>query len=394
MCLPALRGTLELARKQGSQAMKVGLIVFLALRDIRFAKGRFLLMGAVVALITLLLVMLSGLTAGLGNQSVSAIRQLGSDASASAVVFGSAPGNSPAASFTESQISQKQLHVWQRASGVEHAEAFGVSQTKLSATGTTNVAVFGVDPRGTLAPASVTATSLVLSRTAADDLAAEVGETVQLAGQDLRVTDIVDDQWYSHTPVVWTSLAKWQQVAHINDAGASDGPIATAIAAQLADGDPSGPAATAANQAADTTTTSVTGAFQALGSYKSENGSLMLMQVFLYGISALIIVAFLTVWTIQRTRDVAVLKAMGSSDGYLLRDALTQAFVVLAAGAAVGGGAGMLGGLIASQAAPFLLNPASTLVPIAGIILLGMAGAAVAVRQVTRVDPLMALGGS
>lgn len=42
--------------------------MFLAIRDIRFARGRFALMGSVVALITLLLVMLSGLTAGLGNQ--------------------------------------------------------------------------------------------------------------------------------------------------------------------------------------------------------------------------------------------------------------------------------------------------------------------------------------
>ena len=367
--------------------------MFLALRDLRFAKGRFLLMGTVVALITLLLVMLSGLTAGLGNQSVSAIRQLGSTGT-NAVVFGSAAGNSPAASFTESQISREQLRAWQQASGVERAEAFGVSQTRLSAAGSTNVAVFGVDPSGLLAPSPVTDSSLVLSRTAADDLGAEVGDTVQLAGRDLEVSDVVDDQWYSHTPVVWTSLAKWQQVSHINDAGAADGPIATAIAARLSDADPSGPAATATNEAAGTTTTSVSGAFQALGSYTSENGSLMLMQGFLYGISALVIVAFLTVWTIQRTRDIAVLKAMGSSDAYLLRDALTQALVVLACGALAGGGAGILGGVFASQAAPFLLTPASTLLPIAGIVVLGMAGAVLAVRRVTRVDPLTALGGS
>lgn len=373
--------------------MKVGFIVFLALRDIRFAKGRFLLMGTVVALITLLLVMLSGLTAGLGNQSVSAIRQLGT-AGTNAVVFGSASGDSPAASFTESQINREQLRTWQHASGVERAEAFGVSQTRLSAAGSTNVAVFGVEPGGVLAPSPVTDTSLVLSRTAADDLGAEVGDTVQLAGRDLEVSDVVDDQWYSHTPVVWTSLDKWQQVSHINDGGAADGPIATAIAAQLSDDDLSGPAASAANEAAGTTTTSVSGAFQALGSYKSENGSLMLMQGFLYGISALVIVAFLTVWTIQRTRDIAVLKAMGSSDAYLLRDALTQALVVLACGAAAGGGAGILGGAFASQAAPFLLTPASTLLPIAGIVVLGMAGAVLAVRRVTRVDPLTALGGS
>lgn len=76
--------------------------MFLALRDIRFAKGRFALMGGVVALISLLLVMLSGLTAGLGNQSTSAIADLGKGAAGSSttapvnqIVFGAPGKNTP-----------------------------------------------------------------------------------------------------------------------------------------------------------------------------------------------------------------------------------------------------------------------------------------------------------
>jgi putative ABC transport system permease protein len=134
--------------------------------------------------------------------------------------------------------------------------------------------------------------------------------------------------------------------------------------------------------------------FQALGSFKSENGSLMLMQAFLYGISALVIVAFLTVWTVQRTRDIAVLKAMGASGSYVLRDAITQAALVLLAGAGLGGTVGVLGGFAAAQAAPFLVTPATTLLPVLGIVALGLAGAALAVRRVTTVDPLIALGGN
>ena len=79
--------------------------MFLAIRDIRFAKGRFALMGGVVALITLLLVMLSGLTAGLGNQSTSAIAALPADQ----LVFGAPAGSSPEASFTESEVTGAQL---------------------------------------------------------------------------------------------------------------------------------------------------------------------------------------------------------------------------------------------------------------------------------------------
>ncbi|HSO92395.1 MAG TPA: ABC transporter permease, partial [Arthrobacter sp.] len=152
--------------------------------------------------------------------------------------------------------------------------------------------------------------------------------------------------------------------------------------------------ADAANTAAGTVSTTRDGSFQALGSYKSENGSLLLMQAFLYGISALVIVAFLTVWTVQRTRDIAVLKALGGSSGYVLRDAMVQAAIVLSAGAVAGGAAGAAGGVLAAGAAPFLLTPQTVLLPVAGIVVLGMAGAALAVRSITRVDPLLALGGN
>ena len=153
-------------------------------------------------------------------------------------------------------------------------------------------------------------------------------------------------------------------------------------------------AAAHADAAAGTVSTDVRGSFGALGSYTSENGSLLMMQVFLYGISALVIVAFLTVWTVQRTRDIAVLKALGGSSAYLLRDALAQAAIVLVGGAVAGGLVGLGMGAVAATVAPFLLSFSTTVLPVAGIVLLGLAGAALAVRNVTKVDPLTALGGN
>lgn len=50
--------------------------MFIAWRELRFAKGRFALMGTVIVLITLLVGLLSGLTAGLGQQNISAIQSL------------------------------------------------------------------------------------------------------------------------------------------------------------------------------------------------------------------------------------------------------------------------------------------------------------------------------
>jgi putative ABC transport system permease protein len=389
--------------------------VFLAIRDIRFAQGRFALMGGVVALVTLLLVLLSGLTAGLGDQSTSAIGKLGGGPGSGAggptggggrpvdsIVFGAAGRSEPTASFTESEVTAAQVDSWQHAPGVARAEALGISQSRLQAGdgGTANVAVFGVAPDGQLAPSPVRAGTLVIGSTVASDLALDVGDTATVGGTGLTVAAVVADQWYSHAGVVWTALPTWAEVAHISPvsgsaaggSAAGNPPVATVVAVTYESGAVVDEAA--ANAMAGTVSASRTGSFQALGSFKSENGSLMLMQAFLYGISALVIVAFLTVWTVQRTRDIAVLKAMGASGGYVLRDAITQAAIVLLAGAGLGGAVGVLGGFAAAQAAPFLITPATTLLPVLGIVALGLAGAALAVRRVTTVDPLIALGGN
>ena len=50
--------------------------MFLAIREITTARGRFALIGGTVALTTLLLVMLSGLTEGLSKQNTSALEFL------------------------------------------------------------------------------------------------------------------------------------------------------------------------------------------------------------------------------------------------------------------------------------------------------------------------------
>ncbi len=50
--------------------------MFLALRELRFARARFGLMGAVIALITVLMVLLTGLSVGLVNDGVSGLKKM------------------------------------------------------------------------------------------------------------------------------------------------------------------------------------------------------------------------------------------------------------------------------------------------------------------------------
>ena len=359
--------------------------MYLALREMRFAKGRFALMGTVVALISFLLVMLSGLTAGLADQSTSSIKSLRADE----VVFGAPPGTEPKASFTESSVSPEQQQAWQDAPGISSAEPLGISQGRIQAGGTASAAIFGVNPGSSIAPDGVAPGKAVVSQQFADDLGLQPGSEASVNGQQLIVAAVVEDQWYSHTPVAWISLPDWKTAAHTEPDVAG-----TVLAVDYDGGKRDSGALDAANTEAGTTSLERSASLSALPAYSSENGSLLMMQAFLYGISALVIVAFLTVWTLQRTRDIAVLRALGGTRSYVLRDSLAQAAVILAAGTAAGGLLGAAAGAVAATAAPFAATAATTVLPVAGVFVLGLAGAALAVRRVTKVDPLLALGGN
>ncbi|WP_222718209.1 FtsX-like permease family protein, partial [Enterococcus faecium] len=128
----------------------------------------------------------------------------------------------------------------------------------------------------------------------------------------------------------WTTTATWQAITHQREVEGAAAAVGTVLAVTGG----SDYAATADATGAQALTTRE--AFAALPAYRSENGSLVTMQGFLYGISALVIVSFLTVWTIQRTRDIAVMRALGASHRFLTLDALAQAAVILAAGAGLG----------------------------------------------------------
>src|SRR5699024_2015273 len=104
----------------------------------------------------------------------------------------------------------------------------------------------------------------------------------------------------------------------------------------------------ATDAAAGTETVPLADSVQALASFSSENGSLQLMRGLLLVISALVIGAFFTVWTVQRTPEIAVLKAVGASTGYLVKDAVGQALVLLVLGTGLGARAATGLGLLAA----------------------------------------------
>ncbi|MFI7668841.1 ABC transporter permease [Nocardia sp. NPDC049526] len=351
--------------------------MFVALRDLRAARGRFLLITLVVTLVALLVSFLSGLTAGLAHQNISAIEAIHADA----IVFADS-GADP--SFDASALTEQQVEAWQAAAG--SVDPIGISRAEgaVSGQGATKpaqVALFGTTGTTFGNRVATDSGTVVLSTGAAAALDAIAGDTVTLGAGTFRVAAVQGDDWYSHTPVVWMTPADWQSVS-------PRGGAATVLAVSGI------PNMASVNASARTTSTSVSGSLSALSSYKAENGSLTLMTVLLFVISALVIGAFFTVWTVQRTPDIATLKALGATSGALVRDALAQAAIVLTAGVAIGLGSTVTAATFMGDALPFVLSLSTTLFPAAALIFLGLLGAAFALRFLFTTDPLTALGAA
>ncbi|KRF40234.1 ABC transporter permease [Terrabacter sp. Soil810] len=360
--------------------------MFVAIRDLRHAKGRFALMGAVVTLITMLVVLLSGLTAGLARGNTSAITDLPADH----LVF-SAPAEGQKLAFTESSITPSVQQEWASVDGVVSADPVRIAMTRASGSGSGRgrsaaVAVFAVPAGSALAP-RVGTDRVVLSSKAAASLEVAAGDQIELTGQLVTVEAVSGDDEFSHAPVIWAATENAPS-SGLTPGNATVIALTTTGGADLA----------AADQALGTRTLTVAESLSGIGSYTSENGSLQLMRVLLFAISALVIGAFFTVWTVQRSGEIAILKAVGASTGYLLKDALGQALALLAIGTALGtAAASAIGAAIrafAGTAVPFVLALPTLLFPSAVMILLGLVGAAVSLRTVTSVDPLTALGSA
>ena len=358
--------------------------MFVAWRDLRFAKGRFALMGSVVVLITLLVGLLSGLTAGLARDNTVALTSLPADRIAFA-----APPDGQKVSFTNSSVGESVWRDWAKQPGIDSAQPIGIRTVNgWAGDRTVAVAAFGVEPAAKIAPESgrIGPGQVVLSTKAAEELNLKAGDKVRLGSVEETVAAVDGDAMYSHTPVVWTSLDDWQKLGH---SGTTMEEQATVVALTGEGADYA-----AGDKATETRSVPLADSLAALPSYQAENGSLQLMRGFLFAISALVVGAFFTVWTIQRSGDIAVLKALGASTPYLLKDALGQAVVMLSLGTLLGTAVATLLGVAIGGAVPFVLDAATLLVPAFIMIALGIVGAALSIRRITAVDPLTALGSA
>lgn len=358
--------------------------MFLAWRDLLFAKGRFVLVGVVIALIALLTTLLSGLANGLVDDGISGLREL----PLTHLAF--QPGAKD--SFTRSSLDEDNLKPWRDVKGAE-TSALGVSffNARTPSKTTIDLALFGVPADSFLVPEGEARESLsgppgiVLSREFQNQ-GLKVGDDLTIVGPDvtLPILGFTYTGSYGHVEIAFTSLTQWQQLLYGKDSRGRFSAIAIKA--------PDSTNFAATDRLAGTETSTKVSAYSGSPGFSEEQGTMSLIRVFLLAISALIVGAFFTVWTVQRTRQIGLLKALGASNAYILRDALGQLAVILVVSTSVGALIAVGVGQFIGPNAPFSLRAGPVATSSAILIILGMIGSLVAIRKVTTVDPIIAMG--
>lgn len=356
--------------------------MFVALRDLRFAKGRFALVGLVIGLVALMATLLSGLANGLVDDGISGLRRL----PATDLAFQEGANST----FSRSTLRADSLEPF---TGIEGVEATPIGVSLLNARrpngATIDMALFGVTPDSFLAVSNEAqqslagAPGLILSdRFQAEGVA--IGDELTIVGVEktLPVLGFTFSGSYGHVDIAFSSLETWQDLYYGPDADGRFSAIALRNSGSVDLTELGGPGTIVESKEA---------AYQGSPGFAGETQTMGLIRGFLLAISALIVGAFFTVWTVQRTGEIGTLKALGASSSYVVKDAVGQMTVVLVistlAGAALAIGLGQfVGGTV-----PFRLEAVPILTSVLLLISLGIAGCLIAVRRITSVDPITAL---
>ncbi|MEI2699028.1 MAG: ABC transporter permease [Microthrixaceae bacterium] len=360
--------------------------MFLALRDLRRGSRRFVLLGVVIALVALLSTVLSALATGLVTDGISGLRALPFERLALQ--------DGAEATFSRSVLRPDTLASFEAVPGAE-ATPLGVSfvnAASIDGGPSLDLALMGISadsflverPEGHEALAG--SPGLILASELRDE-GVEVGDRYTLGGSNLElpVVGFTFAGTFGHAPIAFTSLETWQQIQYGDSA---DGRFSAVAISGGSEDD-----LEAVAEATGTDVLTKEQAYAGSPGFTAETTTMSLIRGFLLVISALVIGAFFTVLTVQRTRQIGLLKAMGASNSYILRDGIGQMAILVVLSTVTGavlGSALVLA--VGSGDAPVELTAKALATVVGSLVLAGVLGSLVAFRRITSVEPAIALG--
>lgn len=359
----------------------------LAIREMRRRKVQFALVTGVVALISFLIIMVTGLGLGLYERAGTALLSLDGDYLAYA--------DNANVSLIRSRLTDAQVRDIEARSGAEGASAIGYVAAAIQYAPEKNetAAVVGVAPGSFAEPKIVGGRSLsgpkdvLIDRAWASMAGTKVGDVLPIpAGFDTReftVVGVVDEGYFFFQPAIYVSLEAWQGIAYQGDA--SQRPAASVVL--LRGG------ALAATRGEGWEVVSKRAAFNNIEGVQAQQSTVNALRYMGLLIGAMVIGVFFYVITLQKVSLLGILKAIGASGLYLVVQGLLQVFIVSVVGAALAVGLAMLleASVLSSDTVPIAFTVGAVLTTAVSVLVAGMIGAALSVRQVAAIDPIIAM---
>ena len=350
-------------------------------------RRRALLAAGGVAAALLLVLLLDGIVAGGMRQVTAYLRASPSDAIVS-------QQGVRTMHMSMSALPPETVDAARRVEGVAWAEGLHyASSTITTAEGRQLSYVFGYDPEGRAGPRRLTAgrppgrSEALVDNVAADRLGVDLGDQVQVFGEQFRVSGLFDDG---------TSMINTTTFITAGDYARLRGPAIAYVLAGAQAGVTPGDLADRLAAALPETTVQTRDRFvdeeaSIVGDMAADLMQIMSTVGFLIALAVIGLTLFTL--TLSKLREHAIVKALGSRNRRVGAIVLTQAVWSVATALALATVLAVALGSLVSQMAPSLLitiEPSSVVRAGVGALVVGALGSIVPLRRVFKVDPATA----
>lgn len=377
----------------------------LALKEIWRNKGRFFLVSAVIALITLLVLFLSGLGEGLATANKEYLSKIDAD-----LILVQEKSDLV---ITASQLGRSVMNDVARTPGVADAAAVGSSSVYVAYEGQTEalgISLLGVEPGkpGSLPImegkqlSSLRANEAVIDSNLARITGLGVGDTITVEATQgtvdetypLEIVGISDGHQFFFAPSMAVPLQTWDRIRPKPVAGNSQSELVfNFIAVQLADSAAQETmAARLEERVPDIEAVDVVTAYESQPGYSEQQTTVSTQRGFTLLIGVLVVGGFFQIQTLQKVAQVGMLKALGASNRVVSIAATIQVVTTNLLGVALGALATLALGLALPTGIPITFVGNQIVIALITLLLIGPLGGLVSIRLLLRVEPLTALG--
>lgn len=351
--------------------------MFLALHEMKYEKLRYSLIIAVISLITFLIFIISALALGLANENTDAIN---SWQTKSVLLTKDSNGN-----MGQSLMTPEELDPYMNDN---HQAIVGITPTTLKDKNH-NESIQFVGLRSDEYIAKELQLNSGKKPTQKNEVLIsdklthyQIGDKIQLGldSHKYTISGIVKHAQYNMAPVVYGAISNWSAIKGVNPQYLGSGVISKN----------------------DQSLTTLNDNFKVLGKsayldklpgYAAQNSTFAFMIIFLILISLIVVTIFLYILTIQKRPNLAVLRAQGIPNTYLLRNTLSETFIIMSSAIMTGAIFTLLVALFIPETVPMYFSLKLSLGVAIGILITGLIGSLIPIWIISKIDPVSVIGG-